>query len=416
MILGGLRNYPKIRKIPVFLFLSAAFYLCLDFYSSLNVLKGFQAVNNGLQTCFSRANQSFISNIFNPTKNSTHLKPEFLSRTEECFGDVLKRAEPLFARLNKEIDPKINALVSEIYWLHKEIKEKSEANKIKKRFKKIEGINVSSLQELEKLDTKGMQIIEKKKMWFFLSYLGLLLSIFIDIFAAGIGQSEVEIKEEKETAKTETISSILSYPVIPVVPRPNFVNNFQSFNTIINLPASVKTEGEERDLGERAVLEDVLAKIIDILSVPLFTKGIKLELEINEDVNVFISPEVLEQSLFSFLNFSINNFPESNLDRKITLRTKLLGETAIFEIRNNGVLFGESFLKDSNGLYLTSEFSKRSLDLKIGTELIREFAGNVYFENNSGEPLIRVQLKSGKVKNSRVRKNIGKSNNLTISV
>lgn len=416
MILGGLRNYPKIRKIPVFLFLSVAFYLCLDFYSSLNGLKGFQTVNNGLQTCFSRANQSFISNIFNSSKNSVHLKPEFFSRTEECFGDVLKRAEPLFALLNREIDPKINALVSEIYWLHKDIKEKSEGDKIKKRFKKIESINVGALQELEKLDIKGMQIIEKKKMWFFLSYFGLLLSILIDIMAAGFTQSEVEIKEDKENKKTETITSILSYPVVPAIPRPNFVNNFQSFNTIINLPASVKTEGEDKNPGERALLEDVLAKIIDFLSVPLFTKGIKLELEINEDVNVYISPEVLEQSLFSFLNFSINNFQEGSLDRKITLRTKLLGETAIFEIRNNGVVFGESFLKDSNGLYLTSEFSKRSLDLKIGTELIREYAGNVYFENSMGEPLIRVQLKSSKVKNSRVRNNLGKSNNLAISV
>ena len=415
MILGGLRNYPKIRKIPVFLFLSVAFYLCLDFYSSLNGLKGFQTVNNGLQTCFSRSNQSFISNIFNSSKNSA-LKPEFFSRTEECFGDVLKRAEPLFARLNKEIDPKINALVSEIYWLHKDIKEKSEGDKIKKRFKKIESINVGALQELEKLDFKGMQIIEKKKMWFFLSYLGLLLSILIDIMAAGFTQSEMEIKEDKENKKTETITSILSYPVVPAIPRPNFVNNFQSFNTIINLPASVKTEGEDKNLVERALLEDVLAKIIDFLSVPLFTKGIKLELEINEDVNVYISPEVLEQSLFSFLNFSINNFQEGSLDRKITLRTKLLGETAIFEIRNNGVEFGESFLKDSNGLYLTSEFSRRSLDLKIGTELIREYAGNVYFENSMGEPLIRVQLKSSKVKNSRVRNNLGKSNNLAISV
>ena len=261
-----------------------------------------------------------------------------------------------------------------------------------------------------------MQVIEKKKIWFFLSYLGLLLSILIDIMAAGLMQSEVEIKEDKENKNTETITSILSYPVVPAIPKPNFVNNFQSFNTIINLPASVKTEAEDKNLGERAILEDVLGKIIDFLSVPLFTKGIKLELEINEDVNVYISPEVLEQSLFSFLNFSINNFPESNLDRKIILRTKLLGETAIFEIRNNGVAFGEAFLKDSNGLYLTSEFSKRSLDLKIGTELIREYAGNVYFENSSGEPLIRVQLKSSKVKNSRIRNNLGRSQNLTISV
>jgi hypothetical protein len=416
MILGGLKNYPKIRKIPVFLFLSVAFYLCLDFYYSLNGLKGFQTVNNGLQTCFSRVNQSFISNVFNSSKNSAHLKPEFLSRTEECFGDVLKRAEPLFARLNKEIDPKINALVSEIYWLHKDIKEKTEGEKIKKRFKKIEGINISALQELEKLDTKGMQVIEKKKIWFFLSYFGLLLSIFLDIMASAFGQPEMEIKEEIENKNTETITSMLSYPIVPAIPKPNFVNNFQSFNTIINLPASVKTDGEDKNLGESAILEDVLAKIIDFLSVPLFTKGIKLELEINEDVNVYISPEVLEQSLFSFLNFSINNFQEGSLDRKITLRTKLLGETAIFEIRNNGVSFGESFLKDSNGLYLTSEFSKRSLDLKIGTELIREYAGNVYFENTSGEPLIRVQLKSSKVKNSRVRNKLGKSNNLALSI
>lgn len=416
MVLDSLRNYPKIRKIPVFLFLSLAFWLCLDFYSNINVLKGFQTVNNGLQTCFSRVNQSFISNVFNPGKNSAHLKPEFFSRTEECFGDVLKRAEPLFADLNKEIDPKINALVSEIYWLHKDIKEKGDAEKFKKRFKKIEGINVGVLQDLEKIDTIGTKEIEKKKMWFYLSYLGLLMAMLLDIFASGPGNSRVDIIEEKGSKKEEAITSVLNYPVIPAIPKPNFVNNFQSFNTIINLPAGVKMDGEEQALGDKALLDEVLAKIIDFLSVPLFTKGIKLELEINEDVYVFIAPEVLEQALFSFLNFSINNFPENSLDRKITLKTKLLGDIAIFEIRNNGVPFGEVFLRDTNGLNINSEFNKRMLDLKIGSELIKEFTGNVYFENLYGEPQIRIQLKSNKVRSSRLRSHLGRSNNLGLSV
>jgi len=48
--------------------------------------------------------------------------------------------------------------------------------------------------------------------------------------------------------------------------------------------------------------------------------------------------------------------------------------------------------------------------------LIREYAGNVYFENVYGESQIRVQLRSSKVKNTRVRNNLGKINNLGISV
>lgn len=416
MVLDGLKNYPKIRKIPVFLFLSLAFWFCLDFYSELNLLKGFQTLNNGLQTCFSRVNQSFVSNVFTPSKNSIHLKPEFFSRTEECFGDVLKRAEPLFAQLNKEIDPKINALVSEVYWLHKDIKEKVDVEKFKKRFKKVEGINVGALKELEKLDTNGTKNFEKKRQWFFLSYLGLLLALILDTFTSRSERQQVEVTDEKENKKEETITSVLNLPIIPSISKPNFVNNFQSFNTIINLPASIKMNGEEQVSSEKALLDDVLAKIIDFLSVPLFTKGIKLELEINEDVYVFISPEVLEQALFSFLNFSINNFPENNLDRKISLKTKLLGDIAIFEIRNNGIAFGEAFLRDTNGLVINSEFNKRLLDLKIGTELIREYMGNAYFENIYGEPQIRIQLRSSKMKSSRIRTHIGKSNNLAISI
>jgi hypothetical protein len=172
---------------------------------------------------------------------------------------------------------------------------------------------------------------------------------------------------------------------------------------------------KDHDIGEKALLDDVLSKIIDFLSVPLFTRGIKLDLEINEDVYVYISSEVLEQALFSFLNFSINNFPENSLDRKIYLKTKLLGDVAIFEIRNNGVPFGEAFLRDSNGLNINTEFNKRMLDLKVGSELIKEYTGNVYFENIYGEAQIRVQLKSSKVKNTRVRTHLRRNNNLEIS-
>jgi hypothetical protein len=416
MILDTLRNYPKIRTLPIFIFLSLSFIFCLDFYNLSNVYKGFQTISNGLQTCFSRVNQSFVSKVFSVNKNSNHLKPEFFTLSEECFGDVLKRGEPLYSQLGREMDPKINALVSEIYWIHKDFKGNVELDKLKKRFKKIESINIEAMRDFEKLDNEGSKKIEKRKIWFLLSYIGLFLTLLIEILVTSKSQIQGITQEEPFKKKTEIITSVLTYPVIPAIPKPNFINNFQNINSVVNLPGSLKTEGEEKDIPEKAYLEEVLTKIVDILSVPLFTKGIKLELEVNEDLMVYMTNEVLEQSLFSFLNFSINNFPENNLDRRISLKTRLLGETAVFEIKNNGVIFGEDFLKDANGLSLNYGLNKRILDLKIGSELICDHAGKVYFENLLGEPVIRVQLKSSKLKNQRIRTRLIRNDNLGISV
>ena len=416
MISDTLRNYPKIRTIPIFIFLSLTLLFCLDFYNLSNVYKGFQTISSGLQTCFSRVNQSFVSKIFSANKNSNHLKPEFFTLSEECFGDVLKKGEPLYSQLGREMDPKINALVSEIYWIHKDFNGNVEQDKLKKRFKKIEAFNIEAMREFEKLDNEGNKKIEKRKIWFLLSYFGLFLTLLMEIFVSSKNQDEGLTKDEQQKKKTEIITSVLNYPVIPAIPKPNFINNFQSMSSVVNLPGSLKNEGEEKDIPEKALLEEVLTKIIDILSVPIFTKGIKLELEVNEDLMVFITNEVLEQSLFSFLNFSINNFTENNLDRRISLKTKLLGETAIFEIKNNGVIFGEEFLKDANGLSLNYGVNKRILDLKIGSELISDYAGKVYFENLFGEPVIRVQLKSSKLKNQRIRTRLIRNDNLGISV
>ncbi len=416
MILNKLKNHPKIRKIPIFIFLSFVFVFFLDLYSTANAFKSLQTLNNGIQTCFSRVNQSFVSKVFSQNKNSIHLKPEFFSKTEECLGDVLKQGEPIFSQLGKEIDPKINSLVSEIYWLHKDFSGNVELEKLKKRFKNIETLNVESMKVLEKLDLFGNNKIEDRKLWFYFSYLGLFLFLLLDILVSTRNTEEITKQEERVDKKTEIISSVLNYPVIPSIPKPIFNGNFQNLNSIINLPVGIKTESEELSTIESAYFDDILTKVIDFLSVPLFTKGIKLDLDIDEDLKVYISEEVLEQSLFSFLNFSINNFPENSLDRKITLKTKLLGETAIFEINNNGVPFGDDFIKDANGLNLSNEINKRLLDIKIGMELIKDNSGNVYFENYSEGPVIRIKLKSKKVKSQKVRTRIVRNNNLVSAI
>ncbi|RLA65520.1 MAG: hypothetical protein DRQ88_09030 [Epsilonproteobacteria bacterium] len=417
------------KKVLCLALLSLAFYSSFNLQDILNKLNEFQTVNNGIQTCFSRVNQSFTAKIMGKTN---YLNPSFLNLTEECFGDVIARAEEGLGVHFEKVEGKLNALTSEVFWLHGDLKgEKANglAQKGKKNFKEhfsnAEGLADKIYSEMETADAELMASLSYKEMVFYFSFFGIFALILWDLM---LGRREVGergkieknaelIKEamgHKRNTKVETIiTDALSTSKMPQVTQlftnysqKNFDGKFRPGNwKPIKMNNVYKTENTMYT-RETTSLSDAFSKILDLHTAKLFTEGIFLELNLNEQIHPLVALETLEQLLFSVFSFSLKNIPQEMERKKIVVKSKQLGDTAILEISNNGPTFKKGFLKGQNGLGENGdipEISPKYIDLKIATELAKDCKGEMFFENIDGTPVIKIKMKSTLKKVSRAK-------------
>jgi hypothetical protein len=288
-----------------------------------------------------------------------------------------------------------------VYWFHKDLKEKVPQEKIKIRFKKLESLDISQLKKIENFDSQQMAAIGKKRKIFYFGFLGIFLMMLLELFI-NFRKDENTISNEQEinSRKADLISSVASYQSIPI--KKDYFSSGK-FKNSFNLPDSIEKPENE---VERHLLENVLIKIIDLLSVPFFKKGIVLDLEINEEVTIFAPLEILEQTFYSFFTYFINSFSDDIEHKKIYFKTKILGNTAILEIQTNGQSFNEDFLKMANGLTIQSKDDNGAANLRVACGLLKEINGDVLFENSDLGPMIKIQLKSEKVKSTAIKKSL----------
>jgi K+-sensing histidine kinase KdpD len=126
-------------------------------------------------------------------------------------------------------------------------------------------------------------------------------------------------------------------------------------------------------------LDQNISKVIDHLAEKLFSKGIQLEVNVDEKMTVVGSEEALEQILFHALQFAISSTNTNNSTRKIGVNAIKLGDLIALDINNSGAGFSAEVLKAKVGLETTS--SVIDLDLQICQSLVSEIGGKMQFDN-----------------------------------
>ena len=131
------------------------------------------------------------------------------------------------------------------------------------------------------------------------------------------------------------------------------------------------------------LLDTVLSKVIDIHSGKIFTQGIKLDLNVEDDIFVQIEQESLEQ-MFYYLILNAVNASEVVQEKKITINLKKLGGTVLVEISYLGRSFPKELILDQLGLEKLGEdkFEKAlGIELTIVNSLAKENESKLTFEN-----------------------------------
>jgi hypothetical protein len=386
-----------LRRTKQLLLVSLLFislYSAHKLYSSLNEIKEIHTVNNGIQTCFFRANQSYIASVMGQPKGSQYLNPGFWGLTEECFSDVIYRAEKTLGEKISLFAGKLNFLTKEIFWFHESLKDKKQKGlkptgniTLKKRFQKIEGL--------------GQKIYE---IILFIGFLvGMRKTERVDQIERSAEDFEGLVKNQRDVKVESIITEALSVSKMPQVSH-LFANyskkNFQSRFNYPNWNGENFPELKAPEIGSIPAvvsLGETFSRVLDLYMAKIFTKGIYLDLRLSDNLHPLVPMEMLEQLLYSLFSFSINNISKSNnKDKKILLKARQLKNEVLMEFSNNGPLFNLKKLKSIEKKQIQKSFEDISIyrDLKIVLRLAKDCDANVTFENIQGRPVVKIMMKS----------------------
>jgi signal transduction histidine kinase len=126
----------------------------------------------------------------------------------------------------------------------------------------------------------------------------------------------------------------------------------------------------------------ILAKVVDNLSGKIFTQGVILDLDVDEEV-VEGGEENLEQILFQALSHSLESCTQVVGSKKMSISMKKLGGTVLVEVKDSGLGFSPELISDLK--WKKTSFSSAPVNLQIAQDLAQMIKGEVSIDNICNE-------------------------------
>lgn len=395
---------------------------------------GIQNLNNGIQTCFARVNQTYTAKMIG-SQGAGYLSPEFMMTSEECFAEALSMTESLFQNTFTFSLKQMNKLVADVHWFH----EKLEANNspftkkvtndsISSRFEAIEGIQETVIDGNESFQTRIQKSL--KSLNIAMASFGLLaLFLFLwevrdqrrrTIHNKGIERdAEVELMTDgvPQSARVEQVfikafenndleqcsalfqkyhSAILDGQMQYFMTRDYHEDRLDGERADKKLTQQISEKqsvsesqdyqitllqggSDESDSNSELNMENILTQVVEHISSAVFHKGIRFELVVDDNIPFNSDQDILEQIFFHAINHSITSCEEVST-KKINVGLHRLGGTAIFEIEDTGIGFDPLLIKHELGMN-KEQGSLLPLELKIVKEIVEDSKGELSLEN-----------------------------------
>ncbi len=138
---------------------------------------------------------------------------------------------------------------------------------------------------------------------------------------------------------------------------------------------------QKKHLGAEVELEDRIATVIDLISSKIFTLGINLDID-SEDIKVYAEEEALDQVIYHLLTNAIDNYDFEDPKKYLSINTRVLGSTVLFDVFDSGREFSKEFLRQTKGL---STGILEHTDLAIAQSLVKDMGAKISFENVGNE-------------------------------
>ena len=424
-----LENQRNIAGLVLLAILVANTYNIQENSARIKRLTNFES---GMQTCFSRVNQTYTASVLAET-TSNYLTQNFQNFTEECFAEGILNVEDTFKSELSQIAKKLSTLASNVHWFHEDILSPNTARSITKtgesrnvgsRFEKIESTKDEILESSEKYKTEITNSLNNEKTIFYVSATLLVILMFSEFMSntrRRLSNQSREKEAQAELLDHDGVSSVKVGEIIKSALEQNNLFNCSKlfanyhahhlFDKSIKNKSKFSLEGLITPIGiqspavlkekldkiwnddsiglttERTKevtlhdlnLENVSSSVIDLLAEKLFSQGVQLDLKIPENLNIKARNEELEQSLYHLINYAINSTQESSGEKNISIFAHRLGDIVALDLIHSGIGFDQDILKQRAGI---SDSDKTlDVDLQISQAMLSEIGAKFQFDN-----------------------------------
>lgn len=417
------------RSIAGLFILAGLIFTTYSIQENSGQVKRLTNFESGIQTCFTRVNQTYTANLLGDT-TSAYLTQNFQNLTEECLAEGILTVENSFQKELSGTAKLLSNLASNVHWFHEDIlapngaknlAANTGARDVGSRFEKIETTKDEILESTNTYKTQITNSQNVQKNFFFIS--ATLLVILMIAEYMGLTRRRLSNNARENEAHAELLNdgggaSVKVGEIIRVALEQNnlmncsklFSNfhayaisekgrNKMSLETLVT-PLGVESKKadftidkiwEDDSIGVSADnasaiklhninLESMSSNVVDLLAEKLFSQGVQIDMNISETLEVRARQEELEQTLFHLFSYAINSTQSSNNGEKnISVFAHKLGDVVAFDLIHSGGGFEEAILKQRVGLGDTG--TALDLDLQICQSLLNEVQAKIQLDN-----------------------------------
>lgn len=417
------------RSIAGLFILAGLIFTTYSIQENSGQVKRLTNFESGIQTCFTRVNQTYTANLLGDT-TSAYLTQNFQNLTEECLAEGILTVENSFQKELSGTAKLLSNLASNVHWFHEDIlapngaknlAANTGARDVGARFDKIETTKDEILESTNTYKTQITNSQNVQKNFFFIS--ATLLVILMIAEYMGLTRRRLSNNARENEAHAELLNdgggaSVKVGEIIRVALEQNdlincsklFSNfhayaisekgrNKMSLETLVT-PMGVDSKKaaftidkiwEDDSIGVSADnsvavklhninLENMSSNVVDLLAEKLFSQGVQIDMNIPETLEVRARQEELEQTLFHLFSYAINSTQSSNNgDKNISVYAHKLGDVVAFDLIHSGGGFEEAILKQRVGLGDTG--TALDLDLQICQSLLNEVQAKIQLDN-----------------------------------
>lgn len=399
---------------------------------------------SGIQTCFSRVNQTYTAKMLADT-TSDYLTQNFQNLTEECFAEGLLNIEDRFKTELSQVAKKLSTLASNVHWFHEDIlspgsaraiADDGESRDVGTRFEKIESTKDEILESSGIYKAEIFEELNVEKSFFYVSATFLVLLMFSEYMSTTrrrLSNLAREKEAQAELMDNGGAGSVKVGEIIRTALEQNdlancskLFSNFhaqQSFDKNIknkfsleslvtpigNQSPAVVNEKIDKIWNDDSIglsadnleenmlldmnLENVSSGVIDLLAEKLFSVGIQLDVKIPDNLMIKGRQEELEQTLYHLINYAINSTHSESGGKSISIFAHRLGDIVAFDLIHSGHGFDEEILKQRVGISNTNK--SLDVDLQICQSLLEEIGAKIQLDNKINQ---NGEITGGRVK------------------
>jgi hypothetical protein len=421
------------RSIAGLFLVAGLVFTTYNIQENAGQIKRLTNFESGIQTCFTRVNQTYTANLLGDTA-SNYSTQNFQNLTEECFAEGILSAENSADAELAGAAKLLSNLASNVHWFHedllapagaKSLAGKGEARDVGARFEKIETTK-DEILEITGNHKEGItSSLNNQKNIFYVSatlLVILMLAEYMSLTRRKLSNNAREKEAGAELSNNGGITSVKVGEIIRVALEQNeLVNcsrlfaNFHanalsekgrykmSLETLVTpmggSSEKIKNDNvinqmwEDDSVGfsvdqtsnnnslklDNINLEQTCSAVVDLHADKLFSQSVKLDINIPENLMIKGRQEELEQAFFHLVAYAINSTQAQSAEKNISIFAHKLGDVVAFDLIHSGNGFSEKILKQ--GTALNGADADLDLDLQVSQSLLSEIQSKIQLDN-----------------------------------